>query len=58
MMNNPMMLMQQIQNLKKQMGNIDPNQYIQQMLNSGRITQAQYDSAVKQAEQIRGLMKH
>lgn len=30
----------------------DPEQMIQQMLNSGRITQAQYDAARQQAEQI------
>lgn len=54
-MNNPMQILQQVQNLKKQMGNIDPNQYIQQMLNSGKITQAQYDNAVKQAEGLRKM---
>lgn len=30
----------------------DPRQQIQQMLNSGRITQAQYDQAVKTANQL------
>ena len=55
-MNNPMQILQQVQNLKKQMGNIDPNQYIQQMLNSGKITQAQYDNAVKQAESLRKML--
>ena len=55
-MNNPMALLQQVQNLKKQMGGIDPNQYIQQMLNSGKISQAQYNNAVKQAEQLRKMM--
>lgn len=56
-MNNPMQIFQQIQNLKRQMGNIDPNQYIQQMMNSGRITQAQYDAAVRQAEQLKGFIR-
>ena len=56
MMNNPMQILQQVQSLKKQMGNIDPNQYIQQMLNSGKITQAQYDNAVKQAENLRKML--
>ena len=55
-MNNPMQILQQVQNLKKQMGNIDPNQYIQQMLNSGKITQVQSDNAVKQEEQLRKMM--
>lgn len=54
-MNNPMMILQQVQKLKQQMGNINPSEYIQQMMNSGKITQAQYDAAVKQAEQFRGL---
>lgn len=30
----------------------DPRQQIQQMLNSGQITQAQYDNAVKMANQF------
>lgn len=30
----------------------DPQQMIQQMLNSGRITQAQYNEAVQQAQQL------
>ena len=34
----------------------DPNQMIQQMLNSGRITQAQYNSAVQQAQQIMQML--
>lgn len=33
--------------------NGDPNQKIQEMLNSGQITQEQYNRAVVQAEQIR-----
>lgn len=34
----------------------DPNEQIQKMLNSGQITQAQYNNAVRQAEQIRKMM--
>lgn len=30
----------------------DPRQQIQQLMNSGRVTQAQYDAAVKQAQQL------
>ena len=47
---NPMQFMQRLNQLKSQGG--DPNQMIQQMMNSGRISQAQYDAAVKQAQQI------
>ncbi len=35
----------------------DPQQIIQQMLNSGRITQQQYDNAVKMANQFRQFIK-
>lgn len=34
----------------------DPQTQIQQMLNSGRITQAQYNQAVQQAQQLGKLM--
>lgn len=30
----------------------DPRQQVQQLLNSGRVTQAQYDAAVQQANQL------
>ena len=41
---------EQLNQLKAKGG--DPNQIIQSMLNSGRITQAQYNSAVQRAQQI------
>ena len=47
---NPIQLMQEVNKLKSRGG--DPNQMIQQMLNSGRITQAQYDDAVKRASSL------
>lgn len=54
MMNiNPMQFMQQLNQLKSRGG--DPNQMIQEMLNSGRVTQAQYDAAVKRAQQIQKM---
>lgn len=51
---NPMQFMQELNQLKSRGG--DPNQMIQQMLNSGRITQSQYDAAVKQAQQIQKML--
>ena len=51
---NPMQFMQQLNQLKSQGG--DPNQMIQQMLNSGRVSQAQYDAAVKRAQQIQQML--
>lgn len=50
---NPIQLMQEVNKLKSRGG--DPNQMIQEMLNSGRITQAQYDDAVKRAQQIQQM---
>ena len=47
-------LMQQVNQLKAQGG--DPNQMIQQLMNSGRISQQQYDAAVKQAQQIQQML--
>lgn len=35
----------------------DPRQQIQQMLNSGKVTQAQYNQAVQQANQMMQMMK-
>ena len=51
---NIMQFMQQLSQLKARGG--DPNQMIQQMMNSGRVSQAQYDAAVKQAQQIQQML--
>ena len=51
---NPMQFMQQLYQLKSKGG--DPNQMIQQMLNSGRVSQGQYDQAVKMAQQIQQML--
>ena len=51
---NPMQFMQQLNQLKSRGG--DPDQMIQQMLNSGRVTQTQYDNAVKMAQQIQQML--
>ena len=40
----------------KQMFNGDPRQQVQQMLNSGRISQAQYNSAVQMAQQLQKMI--
>lgn len=34
----------------------DPRQQVQQLLNSGRVTQAQYDQAVKLAQQFQQII--
>ena len=45
---------QRLNQLKQQGG--DPNQKIQSMLSSGRVTQAQYDNAVKRAQNIMQML--
>lgn len=47
-------LLQRVQQLKQQMGG-DPNQHIQNLLNSGKVTQEQYNRAVQMANRMRGL---
>ena len=52
---NPQNLYQQIQQLKNSFHG-DPNQQIQQMLNSGKVTQQQYNDAVQKAQQIMRML--
>lgn len=47
-------MIEQIQKLKQTYR--DPNQVIQQMLNSGKVTQAQYNAAVQKAQGIMRIM--
>lgn len=47
-------IMQKVQQLKQQMGG-DPNQHIQNLLNSGKVTQEQYNKAVQMVNRMRGL---
>ena len=67
MMNNPIYqalmqrsgvpdIMTQVARLKQTIKG-DPMNYIQQMLNSGQISQAQYNSAVQRAQQLQGLFR-
>ena len=51
---NPNSFMQSLNELKSKGG--DPNQIIQQMLNSGRISQQQYNAAAQRAQQIMRML--
>lgn len=54
--NNMAGLLQQFKQFKEGFrGN--PQQQVQQLLQSGRVSQAQYDNAVKMAQQLQGLLK-
>ncbi len=46
--------LQSLNQLQSQGG--DPNQMIQNMLNSGKVTQAQYNMAVQKAQQIQQML--
>lgn len=52
MMGNPMQMIMQRFNQFRQTFQGDPQQQVQQMLNSGRISQEQYNQAVQTANQI------
>lgn len=54
--NNGMMgLIQQFMNFKKNF-NGDPRQQVQQLLNSGKVSQEQYNNTVQMARQIQNIM--
>lgn len=48
-------MMQKLQQFS-QMFRGDPKQQVQQLLNSGRVSQAQYNQAVQMANQLRQMM--
>lgn len=52
--NQLMDLKNQIQQLKNT--GIDPNQKIQELLNSGQVSQEQYNAAVQRAQQLRQFL--
>ena len=53
-MNQPNM-MRQFQQFMNQMRGKDPNQIINEMVSSGKISQQQLDAAQKQAQQMQGM---
>lgn len=50
----PRDFMNRLNQLKSRGG--DPNQMIQQMLNTGRVSQSQYNEAVRMAQQIQQML--
>lgn len=48
-------LLQRFQQFQ-QMFRGDPRQQVQQLLNSGKVSQAQYNQAVQMAQQLRGML--
>ena len=56
MMNNNSALMKRFNDFKQSFRG-DPREQVQQLLNSGKITQAQYNRAVMLAQQFQNLMR-
>ena len=53
---NPNQLMQAINQLKQRYGaGADPNAIIQQMMQSGQVSQSAYDNAVRQVQQMQSM---
>lgn len=50
-------MMQQFQQFMSQMRGKDPNQIINEMVSSGKISQQQLDAAQKQAQQMQGMFE-
>ena len=48
-------MMQQFQSFMQQMKGKDPNAIISEMMQSGKITQEQYNQAQQQAKQMQGM---
>lgn len=48
-------MMQQFQSFMQQMKGKDPNAVINEMMQSGKITQEQYNQAQQQAKQMQGM---
>lgn len=55
-MGNMQNLVQQFQQFRNSFRG-DPKQQIQQMLNSGRVSQEQYNNAMRMAQQMQNLLK-
>ena len=56
MQNNMTSLLQRFQQFQRTFQG-DPRQQIQQLMNSGKVSQAQYNAAVQQAQQMMQMMK-
>ena len=49
-------MMQMIEQLKQRYGaNADPKAIVQQMMQSGQVSQSVFDDAVRQAQQLQGM---
>lgn len=57
MAGNPMTLLQQFADFKKQMSGKNPEAMVQELLQSGKMSQAQFEDLKKQADAFQSLLK-
>lgn len=55
--NGPGNMIQQFQQFKKQMQGVNPQEEVQKLLQSGKISQSQLDKTQQMAQQMQGLFK-
>ena len=55
--NNSGNMLQQFQQFRQRMQGVNPQEEVQKLLQSGRISQAQLDKAQQMAQQFKGLIK-
>lgn len=55
--NGNMNMLKQFQQFKKMLGTQDPQQLLNELMASGKFTQAQLDQAKQMAEQFKGFLK-
>lgn len=55
--NGPGNMIQQFQQFKKQMQGVDPQEEVQKLLQSGKISQEQLNKVQQMAQQMQGLFK-
>lgn len=55
--NGPGNMIQQFQQFKKQMQGVDPQEEVQKLLQSGKISQEQLNKAQQMAQQFKSLLK-
>lgn len=55
--NGPMQMIQQFTEFKKQMQGKNPQAMVQELLNSGKMTQAQFEQLKQQAQSLQNILK-
>lgn len=57
MSNNPLQMLQQFAQFKRQLGNRDPKAIVQGLLDSGKMSQQQFEQLKAQAQSLQSILK-